>query len=196
MIMKKLLKNNKGSHGYLNKQRIIETIKTILMFAAAIGLYLIGYITLKTNKSIWSILAVLSVLPAAKSAVVMIMFYRFSSLSDSEYHEIDLARGNIPTCFELVFTTSEKSYFVKAASCCDSNIIMLYDNKAKKDQSTELKNHVTAAISREGFSGYTLKIYTKKEDYIKRLKEMDSHLDGEKDITSERVFLLFKAITI
>lgn len=192
----KFLKTEKGIYKYISKQRIIEIIRTIFMFACAIILYLIGFVTLKTNKNIWTILAVLSVLPAAKSCVSMIMFIRFSSIDETEYQIIEKARGNIDTMYELVFTTSEKSYFVKNVCCANSTIVMLYDNRNKKDLSKELKTHIMASIEREGLKGYSLKIYTDTNSYIDRLSEMNNNLDNENDNSSGRVFALFKAITI
>lgn len=196
----KFLKAEKGLYGYINKQRVIEVAKTIFMFACAIGLYLIGFVTLKTNKSVWTILAVLSILPASKSAVNMIMFFRFSSIDKSEYDQIEAAKGAIPTKYEYVFTTSEKSYYVKSAACCDSTVIALLDNskggKKKNSMPNELKSHIMSSIEREGFSGYTLKIYTDINEYTRRLSEMNENLDGDADASNIRIFALFNAITL
>ena len=192
----KFLKAEKGTYGYIDRQRIIEIIKTVFMFACAIGLYFIGFVTLKTNKSIWTILAVLSVLPAAKSAVSMIMFIRFSSISKEEYTKIEGSRGNIPTNYEYVFTTSEKSYYIKAVSCCNNTVIALLDNKSKKDVSNEIKDHIISSINREGFKGYSLKIYTNINDYVLRLNEMNEKLLEDDNKSSNKLFALFNAITI
>lgn len=192
----KFLKTEKGTFGYLNKQRIIEIVRTIFMFACAIILYLIGFITLKTNKNIWTILAVLSILPAAKSAVSMIMFLRFSSITNEEYETVENCRGAIPIIYELVFTTTEKAYYIKSAACCDNTCILLYDNRTKVDTSKEIKDHLMSSASRDGLSGYTFKIYTNLDDYNKRLTEMNNNLNGSEDVTSSRLFALFKAITI
>ncbi|MDO4188746.1 MAG: hypothetical protein Q4D29_07120 [Lachnospiraceae bacterium] len=191
----KFLKNNKGSYLYINKKRIVETIKTVVLFSFAVGLYLIGYITLKTNKSLWTIFAVLSVLPAAKSAVSMIMFFRFSSISDDEYSLIESCRGKVLTNYEYVFTTSEKSYYVKAVSCIDSTVILLF-NKDKLNASNELKDHINMAIEREGYKGYSIKIFTDIKDYTNRLKEMNDKLSEDSNYSAERIFALFNAITL
>lgn len=192
----KLLDTKKGTNGYINRQKIKETIRTIIYFVFALGLYLIGYMTLKTNKNLFTILAVLSVLPAAKCAVSMIMFYRFSSISQSEYEEIKNAGGDIPLIFELVFTSSEKSYYIKSAACCDNTIVALLDNNKKTDLSNEVKKHILAAIEREGLSGYSVKIFNDNKDYNKRLVEMNEKLDGLSDTSSAIIFALFKAITL
>lgn len=192
----KLTKNEKGKKGYINKQKILETIKTIVLFSFAIGLYLIGYITLKTNKSLWTIFAVLSVLPAAKSAVSMIMFFRFKSIDDNLFSKIEVAKGAIPTLYELVFTTSEKAFYVKAASCCDKTCILLLEDSKAKNSLKDIKDHITSAIDREGFGGYLLKIYVKDEEYIARLSEMREKLKTDNDMSSVNLFALFKAITL
>ena len=52
----------KGEWGYINYQRKRVLLITLVLYVCAIGIYLLGYLTLKTNKSIWSILAILAVL--------------------------------------------------------------------------------------------------------------------------------------
>ena len=67
----------KGTIGYIKKQLVFEIIKTLVLFAMALGLFFIGYFTLHTKKSLWSVLAVLALLPACRSLVTVIMFARF-----------------------------------------------------------------------------------------------------------------------
>ncbi|MDO4965450.1 MAG: hypothetical protein Q4E51_01955 [Lachnospiraceae bacterium] len=190
----KFLKNNKGLYGYINKQRVLEILKTIFMFACCIGIYLIGYMTLKTNKNIWTIIAILGVLPASKSAVNMIMFIRYKSIDESLYNAINEAKGKIPVIYELVFTTSERAYYIKSAACCDKTIIMYTDEKADKIKA--ITEHINSCINREELKGYSLKIYDNLKQYTDRLSEMDSNLDGENDNTHSRLFSLFFAVTL
>lgn len=197
----KFLTTEKGTYRYINRQRIIEIFKTIILFSFAIGLYLIGYLTLKTNKSLWTIFAVLSVLPAAKSAVIMIMFLRFSSISNDDYSAIEESRGSVPLKYEYAFTTREKSYFVKSAACYDNTVIVLMDDKYNKGKNknlaaNELKEHLKMSIEREGLKDYSLKIYTDLKGYCKRLDEMNANLNPQEDSSSAYVFALFNAISI
>lgn len=188
----------KGMYQYINKKRMYETVKTCILFAFAIGLYLIGYITLKTNKSFWSIFAVLSVLPAAKSAVNMIMFYKFKSTSADEFSKIDGVRGKIPVVYDLIFTTAETSYLVKSAACYDSTVIMLMEPKPKKVQESmnSLKSHLVASFERDNIKDFSIKIYSSLDDYCSRLKEMDQKLEKNDDRSSDIAFALFNAITL
>lgn len=197
----KFLQTEKGSYRYINKQRIIEIVKTIVLFSFAIGLYLIGYLTLKTNKSLWTIFAVLSVLPAAKNAVIMIMFIKFSSINEDDYTDIEKVKGEIPVKYEYAFTTREKSYFIKSAACSNKTVIALMDEKYNKGKNknlalNELKEHITASIAREGLKDYSLKIFTDKKSYCKRLDEMNNNMSTDEDNSAEYIFALFNALTI
>ena len=164
------------------------------MFACCIGIYLIGYLTLKTNKNIWTIIAILGVLPASKSAVSMIMFIRYKSIDETTYNAILNVKGNIPVIYELVFTTNEKSYYIKSAACSDSTVIMYTDEKP--DKIKEITEHVNNCILREELKGYSLKIYGDLKQYTDRLSEMNNNFDGENDTTHSRLFSLFFAVTL
>lgn len=186
----------KGIRGYINKQKIIEIVRTLVMFGVSLGLYFYAYHLLGTNKSIWSIIAVLGILPASKSAVGMIMFLRFSSLSLEEYDGIVSCVGNVPTLYELIFTTKDKSFLVKACSCSMNTVILLADKSTKKYSSKELENHLSDCIEREGIKGITVKAYTDKENYCQRVSEMNSKLFSESDKSYDRIFKLFLSITL
>lgn len=184
----------KGLNNYINKKKISETVKTVIMFGICIGIYFYAVYYYKTNKTIWSIVAVLGVLPAAKSAVSMIMFYRFKSLKKDEYESIRDFAGSIPMLYELVFTNSEKAYFVKACACVNNTIIMFSDDKKLKTK--ELSDHVNACINREELKGYSLKVYSDINQFNGRLKEMNDNMNVKDDVSHARLFDLFKAVTL
>lgn len=191
------IKAGKGTQGYINREKIITVIRTVIMFTVSITIYFIGVTTLHTNKSIWTIIAVLGILPASKSAVGMIMFLRYRSIDIREYREIQDAACNIPTLYELVFTTKEKAFFVKACSCCMNTVILLADkNNKNKNYAKELERHLNDSISMEGINGTLIKIYTDKAAYIERLNEMNEKLYTESDSTFNKVFDLFLSITL
>lgn len=190
----KVLKKEKGAYLYIKYKRIVESIKTFFMFGCCIGIYFLGLYVLKTNKSIWTIIAVLGVLPSAKSAVNMIMFFRYNSLKDDEYTKIKESVKNIPTLYEMVFTTSEKSYYMNALSCSNSTIIA-YSNENEKKRK-ELSEHILTCINREELKGYTLKIYGDIDSYLARVKEMNDKLSIEDDNSYERLFALLEAVSL
>lgn len=190
----KFLQIEKGSYKYIEKQRVIEIIKTVFMYALSLSIYFIGLKTLGTNKSLWTIIAVLGILPASKCAVNMIMFIKNKSINIDEYNEIEEARKDIPVLYELVFTTQETSFYVNSMACCNATVIAYSKENDKKQK--KLNAHILDSISREELKGYSLKIYGNRSEYIKRLKEMNENMNYDNDRSSERLFALMKAITI
>lgn len=190
----KFLQIDKGTYRYIEKQRLIEIAKTVFMYGLSLSIYFIGLKTLGTNKSLWTIIAVLGILPASKCAVNMIMFIKNKSIKSDEFNEVENARKDIPVLYELVFTTQETSFYVNAMACCNATIIAYSKENDKKIK--KLNTHLLDSIGREELKGYSLKIYNNQSEFVKRLKEMNENMNYENDRSSERLFALMKAITI
>lgn len=194
-------KRSKGEWGYINGQRLYVLMITIVLYACAAGLYFIGYLTLHTNRSLWTILAILSVLPASKSMVNLIMFLRFRSLPADVHDEYEKAKGQLPVIYELPFTTYEKTYFVDAIACAGSTAAGCYLGKAsgKMSHDCDIKNlsdHLTTVLKNDGHKDFTIKIYDDKDDFIKRLAEMNVKLNDKRSDADEMILSSLKAVSL
>ena len=135
------MKKNKGEWGYVNYQRKRVMLITLVLYICTIGIYLFGYYTTHTTKNIWTIIAVLSILPASKSMVNLIMFMRFKSLKAEVYNDYSSAIMDIPAIYEAPFTTYEKTYFVDALTCRSNTVTVCYQGKpsGKNDHEKDMK---------------------------------------------------------
>lgn len=188
--MKKILK---GNYGYLTYEKKITLIKTIFMYVLAIGIFLLGLYTMHTNKNIWSIIAVLSILPASKSAVRLIMLLRYKSLDKNLFNRIENNKGNINVLYELIITTSEKSYYVDAAAYYCGSLILLshIDNKSIK----KLSEHLNNTFGNNGIKSI-IKIYDNDDKYIDRLIEMNINLNSENNSFDTEVESLLRVLAL
>ena len=59
----------KGEFGYLNYRKKLNLIKMIVSFAVVAAVLIIGFIVYKTRANIFTVAAIVLVLPAAKMAV-------------------------------------------------------------------------------------------------------------------------------
>ena len=155
----------KGTYGYIRKQLVFEILKTILLYAMALGIFFIGYCTLHTKKSLWSILAVLALLPASKSLVGVIMLARFKSLSADEYERYSKACGDVPVLYENVLTTSEKTFFLPVICCAFQSVIAL----APASDAAAVKEHLDNVMKTAGHK-VTVKIFDKEDAFFERLQ--------------------------
>ena len=172
----------KGEWGYINSQRIRVMLITLVLYVCAIGLYLIGYLTLHTNRSIWSILAVLSLLPASKSMVNLIMFLRFKSLDKTSYEQYREANGSAPALYEVPFTTYEKTYFVDSLICRNNTVTVCYRGKGSKKISHDkdinnLNDHLSGVLKNDGHKDFTVKVFDNSSAYCTRAAEINRNME-------------------
>ena len=161
----------KGERNYLSNQRIYEIIRTVLLFALSAAVYLIGFITTHTNKNLLTIVAVLGVLPAAKSAVNMIMFIRFKSCDKAFSEEVSKFVGSLSeSAFDLVFTSYEKNYQV-AHLAVKSGSVICYTEKADLNEENFSK-HIGTYLKAENYKDITIKVFKDKDKYLERLKSL------------------------
>lgn len=194
-------KRSKGEWGYIRSQRIRVLIMTVILYICALGLYLIGYCTLHTRKSLWTIFAILSVLPASKSLVNLIMFMRFKSLTAEIHDRIHSCAGQLAIIYELPFTTYEKTYFVDAIACAGNTAAGCYLGKpsGKKSHDQDLKDlciHLENVLKNDGYKDFTLKIFDNIDDFTDRLKEMDNKLSTKKSVNDEGMLNTFRAVSL
>lgn len=192
--MKYIDRRLKGTFGYLNAQRNFEIIKTIILYAMAIGIFLIGYLTIGTKKNLWTVFAVLAILPASKSLVGVIMFLRFKSLSKAQYDVYCNAVGNLPVLYENVITTNECAYYVPVL-CCESNTLIMYCEKTKKTDIKKLTEHIVNVMNNGGHK-VSVKVYDSEKDFIRRASEMNENLSDTKLASTDAVFTTIKAVSL
>ena len=172
---------NKGEWGYIDYQRKRVMLITLVLYVCAIGMYLLGYLTLHTNKSIWSVLAILAVLPASKSMVSLIMFLRFRSLAGEDYDQYRDACKDAPALYEAPFTTYEKTFFVDALMCRNNTVSVCYLGRPGKrghdDDLKKLNDHLVNVLLNDGFKDCTVKIFDSKKGYCDRLIKINESMD-------------------
>ena len=100
------MKITKGMSGYIRSQKKKRILITILLFGISIAVFLAGYLTTHTRNNLLTIVAILGCLPAARSAVSMILLLPYRSLEEEKVKAVrEAAPGNV-LVFDLVLTLS------------------------------------------------------------------------------------------
>ncbi len=155
----------KGSYGYIKKQTRFEIIKTLILYVMAFGIFFIGYFTLHSKKSMWSILAVLALLPACKSMVGVIMLARFRSLSQESYDKYRECTKGVLVLYENILTTREKTFYVPVICIRDGNVFCYCPDSSEKTE--DLKKHMDNVFKNAGHK-VSFKIFNDETSFIKR----------------------------
>lgn len=117
-------KIKKGENGYIKYRFKMQTLKTFTGVLIIAALYIIGLIRNDGNRNnYYTLAAILAVLPTARIAVSMYMFFIKRKLSSSEkYRRLE----NIPTkgliTSDMIMTVKDKVYSIDFAVVTDTGI--------------------------------------------------------------------------
>lgn len=104
------MKTERGEYGYLKQRKKRALFHTLFMAGIGIAVFLAGLLLNKMEVSnIFTVVAVLMVLPAAKSLVAVIVLFPYKETKKEEKERLDTyAKDGDTLLYDVVFTSSEK----------------------------------------------------------------------------------------
>lgn len=181
-------KVQKGMFGYLSYKKKMSAVMTIGMFALSLAIFVMGYVTTKTNANLLTVVAVLGCLPASKSAVSMIMFLKAKGCSEEDKNEIESVIGSLNGYYDLYFTGYSKN-FPTDHLVVTKNSIIAYSTD-KKITEKEFNEHMKDILNKERIHDITVKLFTDRDKYVKRLKELNQS-EADTSARNDMVSMLF-----
>lgn len=171
----------KGEPGYLNRQKKVVLIRTIIFFAISLAVFLIGYWSTKTKANLMSVVAVVGLLPACKSAVSLIMYLRTPKYSETILQSIQNAAGDVPALYHM-YLTSYKENFPLNCIAIRGNNIMGY-TEFDSCNAVACEEHIQLIAAQNSFKNLNIKIFKGSElkKYEERLNQLQSAEAGKKE---------------
>ncbi len=182
----------RGTKGYLNTQRTYEVLRTALYFGISLSLFAAGWIATGSRLNLLTVVAVLGCLPACKSLVGAVMFFRFRSCPPHSAEEIDAHVGDLLGLYDLVFTSYEKNYpvdhlAVRGNTVCGFSSAEHFDEQG-------FYRHMTSILKADGHGDVSLKIFRDLGKYTERLEQMKG-LEEDRAHT-ERIAETFRSVAL
>lgn len=191
------MKLQKGEYGFIRSRRKIEVLRTVLMFALSLAVFLIGYSVTKTRANLFTVVAVLGILPASKCAVSMIMFLKSKTGSKEAYDEIAAHMDGLPAVYDLVITTTERAYPVLAIACGGR---FLYGFVEKRGMDIKkLEQHLAQMLKQNQHSGMHVKLFEDMALYTSSLDSLnEKRKQGLVEVNEEtgKIMALMLALSI
>ena len=175
-MKKSIINTVKGEFGYLKSKRNSVLIMTLLMFAVSLSLLAAGIITTGTNKNLLTIVAVLGCLPACKSVVSLIMYWKATGCSEEAKEMIERAKGELIGMYDMYFTSYKNNFPVSHMVVEGKNICGYTE---KKFDTALCEEHLETILKQSGYKGFTIKIFTDLVKYTDRLSQINN-IDREK----------------
>ena len=176
------MKITKGMPGYIKDQKKKRILITILLFGISIAVFLTGYLTTHTRNNLLTIVAILGCLPAARSAVGMIMLLPYRSFEEEKVREVETAAAGILSAYDMVLTSSEKVMPVDVL-LISRHLICGYASRTKVPPA-EVEAYLARILKENHYDKVTVKIFTDYDSFLKRAEsfgETKQKSEGQPD---------------
>lgn len=184
-------KHPKGTYEYAGYKKLVDIGITLVLFALALGLYIIGRVTTGSNRNLLTIVAVLGLLPACKMVVDVIMCFRIKKCSEEQKNRIDASVGALCGLYNMYFTSYEKNYAVDHMVISGNSIIGYASSEKFNEKS--FTTHLNDLLRKEGIKDVMIKIFSDSDKYIKRLNELNELENNEPNL---HILTLINNVTI
>lgn len=172
------MKAMKGEAGYIQSKKKQEIVKTVIEFAVVLAFFLTGYFTTKTRLNWFTVIAVLSCLPAAKSLVSVIMLIPHKSIDETKVPEIEERATQLVKSYDMILTSYERIMPIDSIVIL-GNIICGYSKSSKIDLNYTSR-YMRKTLSNNGYDKVSVKIFTDFKAYLSRVEGMENMAAVEK----------------
>lgn len=164
------LQGKKGNFGYIRwrKRRILLWI--VLLAAMAVAIYVTGFLLNdKSNKNVFTMVAVLFALPIAKQLVALILLFPYHSVSRERYEQMEnkLADG-MELMTDMVITSPEHVMHLDFAAVGQNQVIALLGEG--KQELAEVRSYLSKGVHNWG-SQYKVKILDSEKIFLQELQK-------------------------
>lgn len=165
--MKKI---QKGEYGYHHQQTIKVAAGAAVLYIAALAIYFTARRILGSNQNLFTILAVVLLLPAAKITVNLIMLLRAGECPAEVHAQIEEHTGQLDNAYNLYCTTEKSNYNLCHFTVGGKSIAALtLDSKCDCRAGEQ---HIRRMMTGNGIHGYQIKIFSNLNAYLTRMDQL------------------------
>lgn len=167
--MKKVQKGNFGYISYSKKKNILITV---IMFSISILIFVTGLIQTGKRENLFTFVAIMGCLPAAKAAVGMILICLQKPLDAELYKEMQAHVKDMTVLYESVISSYEKNIPLPCIVVSGLHVIC-YTTDAKLDTKFA-EDHIKKILHDNGYKS-NVKIFRDTKSFFRRLDEVYPH---------------------
>lgn len=182
----------KGQPYYLKTQRFYELARALITFGISACLFLTGYLQTGSRANLLTIVAVLGCLPASKSLVSAVMFFRYAGCEKNVVEEILPHTEELVNGFDFVFTASNASFVIPHLAVRDKSICVLAVDKDFPEQA--FVRHLKEHLALDGEKEISVCVIRSLPTYLTKLEQMKALTEDPE--RSERILITLKSISL
>lgn len=183
----------KGTENYLNTQKKYELARTVLYFGISLSLLAAGWITTKSRANLLTIIAILGCLPASKSLVSTIMYFRYKGLKADKCKELNQHVAKTHCLFDCVFTSYDENY--EAPHIAVKNQTISIYAPCSKSWKGDLTKHLNTILKADQLTVEHIKVYSEWDKYLIRIDQL-SAMEEESEEISVKIIETLKSVSL
>ena len=179
------MKIQKGDFGYINNRKKKALTGVILMAAAGLAVFIAGLLLNKmSNRNIFSVIAVLFVLPGAKYLVRFIITFPYHSADRETYNRIKgHTDGKMQLYADMLVTSSEKVMLLDFIAVGNKYVIALASSKNQ-----EIKKYLSDGVHNWGDS-YKVKVLDNEKIFLREIDNVTPQETDEEEEANVKSYL-------
>lgn len=183
------MKVQRGEFGYINTRKKKALIGTLLMVAIGVAVFLVGlFLNDMSKQNVFTVAAVLFVLPGAKFLVRFIVTFPFHSVEKERYDKVaDVLPEQMELYTDLVITSSEKVMHLDFAAVGNGQVIGLLGDG--KQEISYVRKYLTTGVHNWG-SDYKVKILDSEKTFLGELAKVEPCEVDEEEESNVKSYLL------
>lgn len=175
------MKVNKGDLGYIKAQKKKRTWMTAGLFALPLAIFFTGLWQTGTRLNLFTFVAIMGCLPAARCAVGMVMILMQKPVEESFYRDMEKRAGNLTRAYELVISAYEKNTPIDGLVICGYHVVG-YTSSQKADAAF-VQKHIQEILKGNGYRS-DVKIFKDVKPFMDRVAYLAKNQEEiEKDIS-------------
>lgn len=169
--MKNFFSINKGEFQYIDKRKRNYLILSIILLTSVLVIFFTGILLYDSNKSIFSVLAAVASLPAAKIVTLYIVIVPYKSCSKNDFDMINdiVCEKNGRLLCDITITSEQKASFLSFVAIINTHVV-IYSNYKKIDVSYVEKYIKDILDANCNYA--SLKVFTELDAFSKRVQSV------------------------
>lgn len=160
----------KGDHGYYSYEKKRRAGIVALLYGICLLILFSGIAISHTRRNIFTVIAIVGVLPAAKWTVSLIMALLQKPIDEEAFRLTEQIAGSLVRGYELCVTAEEGRLSLDAVVVC-GNVVAAYTS-ASKGLFEFMQTHIEKILHGNGFSGVKVKIFLDRGQYESRIRTL------------------------
>lgn len=179
----------KGTYGYINYKKKKQLIISLTILISAIIIFLLGYfLNKKSNANIFSIIAVLMILPFGRNFVTYIVMFPFHSVDKTKDKEVrGILSGKVQVFSDLVISSNEKVMGLSFLILSENIVYGLIGRE--KEDAMYIENYLKRGLKDRKLN-YKVIVFTSYDKFLKQIKTIKKDEKVTEKSKTAKEFLL------